>query len=156
MEDCNYKFGNICMIMYKENFYIWFHLDIITQCPTLFGSIFHVSFLRTLNIISSTPLTNIYEWKQSVIFHGNTLFCRCITLSAAMVCLFQLVTKCQQIIHKSRAPYVMQSFHARCTRSHGTSHASKSRLKFDVSARAWSWVETVHKTPVLKTLSNTN
>ena len=34
-----------------------------------------------------------------------TLYRCYITLSIAMICLLQLATKCQQIIHKSHAPY---------------------------------------------------
>ena len=78
-----------------------------------------------------------------------------ITLSVAMVCLLQLTTKCQQIIHKPHAPYMTWLFHARCMRRHTTSHGSL-RLKFDVPSSCLSWAETVHKTPVLKILSCTN
>ena len=45
-----------------------------------------------------------------MIFHGNAIYRRCITLSVAMVCLLQLATKCQQIIHKPHVPYVTRLF----------------------------------------------
>ena len=69
----------------------------------------------------------------------------CITLSVAMLCLLQLATKCQQIIHKSRAPYVTWLFHAQ---THVLATGCESCLaKFNVPPWSLSWAETVHKTP---------
>ena len=69
-------------------------------------------------IVKSHPLFSFINIGQRGRIRGNTLYRRCITPSVAMVCLLQLATKCQQIIHKLDTLYVTGLFHARCTFSH--------------------------------------
>ena len=76
-------------------------------------------------IVKSLPLFSFINIGQRGRIHYNTLCRRCITLFIAMVCLLQLTTKCQKIIHKSRAPYVTQMFHPHVVRANiHTRHAS--------------------------------
>ena len=111
-------------------------------------------------IAKSNPLLSFINIGQRGRIHGNTLLGRYITLFVAMVCLLQLTLQnVSRSFINPRSPYWRGCFmHVVCTdiQTYLLATHRKSCLKFDVLRWCLSWAETVHKTPVLETLSSTN